>query len=173
MSAIASFHLLTKTELQGLRELVQQFPPQRVHNGAVIVPTTEGPRLPKVNLYSSMGEYLEAHGKEPYEFDWSGYVIDFLLEYLKEEKEIDLMKSTFDTGDDLWVWYLFDTNTSNEYLHVLDPEQFDERELKDYLNEACSDDVPTAGKAMLDGIRIIHQYLSLINCDNVVLLHVG
>lgn len=176
MSAIASFYLLTNAELDGLRKVVQKFPSNRHTKDAIRVPqNVKEAKLqkPAVSLYSSVGDYLNEYGKQPYHFNWSGWVIGILLEYLKDQKQIDLTESTFDTGDDSWIYYLFDINTRHKYLHLLQRDQFSENELKNYLNSECNEDVPTAGEAMLEGIHILQQYLSLITSESVVLLHVG
>jgi hypothetical protein len=136
-------------------------------------------------------EFLKKNSKRPYEYNWSGGVILNVLRYLKEQKGMDLMKNMFyQDGDPL---YVFDKELKDEFLRKLDPSKFSEEELKYFCQhydreledlvkqdirssgsrKPLRNDFPEAGNAMMDGIRIIHDYLKLIDDKCVVMLYIA
>ena len=75
MSAIASFIKLPKTAIEGLRQVA----------------------LPRKRLFGtprdSYLDYLQQHGQEVADYQWSGFVLGTLLPYLEEQHQITLMQA--------------------------------------------------------------------------------
>lgn len=78
MSAIASFVKLPKTALEGLRQVA----------------------VPKKRLFGTPRDryldYLQQHGQQVADYQWSGFVLATLLPYLEEQHQITLMDSEYD-----------------------------------------------------------------------------
>lgn len=176
MSQIASFYVLTKEQLQQLGTIAKDLPkkPSKGTGRLVVrvVPAKEG--LAESKKYAKFWDFLHKHGKEPYRFKWSGSVMCVLLPYLEQEHNVDLTQTIWDTGTDTGVWYLFDKQSQSKYLEKLIPSKFHKDELRQWLQRfAPAMDFPEAGTAMLDGVRIIHDYLSLVDEKSIVLFHIG
>jgi len=147
-------------------------------------------------------QFLKKNSKEPFEYHWGGYMMVDVFQYLKEKKNIDLEKNTLLTGDWQEEWTILDKEFKDKYFEVLKPSKFQEsdllfyyvtyherqgdlklmrtaskysfEQLKQMLSKSGSYDAfPEAGKAMLDGIDIIHKYLKLIDDKSVVMLTIG
>lgn len=152
MSAIASFILLPKTDLDGLRQA-----------------STEG------NYHN----YLEQHGREVAEYEWSGYVLATLLPYLEEQHQIDLMRSEHDalarflSERQQATHFIFTGAHRHPFLDRLDPSAFSTEALRDYYNEFNEENEPDVGRPMLDGIRALHQSLSALDEDSVIVFSIG
>jgi hypothetical protein len=147
MSSIANFHLLPKTALAGLME-----------------------RIP--NLH----EYLLHHGRDVVDFDWSGYVMIDVLDYLKDQ-QLDLWSSEHDTlaeglSGDSSVCFLTWAHRQ-AYLERLDPSLFTEHELKEAGASFADADDEGGARCMRDGIAALQTALRQVTADSVVLLHIG
>jgi hypothetical protein len=157
MSAIASFTLLPKSTLPGLREAA--------------VPTRFGG-----NKQDDFWPYVYAHGRKLKEYKWSGYFFGTLLPYLEEKRAINFSSPDFEeTGS-----FLSNVRAISAYILTevhrqakeedLDPDTYSEEELRAYFeafNETTNEE---AGRAMLDGIAVLHENLSHVDKDSVVLL---
>lgn len=160
MSAIASFVLLPTSALSELREVA----------------------VPKKSFFGGakdrFHDFLRTRGREAASYDWSGYVIATVLPYLVE-RQIDLMKSEHDelashlSTERKSTCFIFTPAHKSAYLAQLSPESYFEVELRDYCNEFNGSSEDDAGKPMLDGIRAIHESLSHLDDDSVILLHIG
>ena len=159
MSSIATFTRLPKTSLTGLR------------NAAT----------PKKGFFGGSKDvfhaYLEKHGKEVAQYDWSGYILATLLPFL-DEHDIQLMNSE---EDELSTFLcqarqascFILTRSHKRYLDRLTPDTFSEEVLRKYYNEFNETSEDEIGKAMLDGVASFRQSLESIDDDSVVLFMVG
>jgi hypothetical protein len=151
MSAIASFVQIPKTALARLRQAATQ---------------------------SNFHGFLEQHGEEAANYEWSGYVFGTLLVYLKDQHQIDLMKSEFEELSKFLCkalgvsLFIFTEAHKRAYLARLS-EEFSEQGLRDYYNEFNATADSEAGKPMLDGIRWLRQSLSALGQDSVIIFSVG
>jgi len=146
MSAIASFIKMPKSALEGLRSSTE--------NG-------------------TDNDYLTANGREVADYRWSGYVLATLLPYLQENHEMDLMTSEYDelagslTNTTGATHFIFTETERTAFLNRLDPASFSEEEMRQYFNEFNATDENEIGKAMLDGIRALHQSLTQVDESSV------
>ena len=151
MSAIASFIKMPKSALEGLRSSTE--------NG-------------------TDNDYLTANGREVADYRWSGYVLATLLPYLQENHEMDLMTSEYDelagslTNTTGATHFIFTETERTAFLNRLDPASFSEEEMRQYFNEFNATDEHEIGKAMLDGIRALHQSLAQVDESSLVILRI-
>jgi hypothetical protein len=121
---------------------------------------------------------LQLHGQNLVDYAWSGWVLNTVLEYLKEEQSIDLEVSDYDELSEFLTkarGVSHSVLTSAHKLAHLDKlsGQFSEERLRDYYNEFHETSEPDAGKPMLDGVRAIQQSLSQVDDESVILLIIG
>jgi hypothetical protein len=160
MSAIASFILIPKSALDGLRDAAT---PKKSWLGK-----------PK----DAYWDYLRQHGREAAQYEWSGYVLATLLPYL-QERHIDLMHSEFDelstrlTQKRGATTFIFTDAHKRAHLSKLAPDSFSEAQLRDYYNEFNAPSESDAGKPMLDGIRAIQQSLQALDVSSVIVFIIG
>jgi hypothetical protein len=75
--------------------------------------------------FKELWDFLRKHGKEPYEYKWSGYTLYDLLGWLRDVKNINLMENKFTTEtDEALEWFIFDESTKKKYLDKLNPANF-------------------------------------------------
>lgn len=96
---------------------------------------------------------------------------------LATEKGINLTESVLvERNAEGFLWYVLTEELKEKYLEDLDPARFAENDLKlvyeasDYLKEASFSEMR---EPMVDGIRILHQYLRLAQPSTVIMLHIG
>lgn len=160
MSAIASFFKLPKTALDGLRE--------------VAVPKKRFFGAPRDNY----PDYMQQHGQEVADYQWSGFVLATLLPYLEEQHQITLMDSEHDelakflTESRRATHFIFTDGHKRAFLAKLDG-QFSEQAMRDYFREFNETEEPDAGKWMLDGIRAFRQSLSTLDESSVIVFCIG
>ena len=151
MSAIATFHLMAKASVDGLKTVA----------------------------VGQLAAFLDSNAREVVQYDWSGWVFGTLLTYLDEERNIDLTKSSFDDLCALLTSNLGATCFVLTHEHLLsfesklDPHDYREAELRDYYNDFNETDEPDAGRPMLDGIRSLRDALRQIDDKSIVLLRIG
>ena len=223
-SQVESFFALSKSQFEKFCEIANLIPESKLppvnpnahwEVRAISRKEQQTPEYKKTQAhYKEVWDYLHKNGKRPYEFDWSGYVVFEVMEYLKSTKNIDLMENMLCERDRDFQWWVFDKNTKDKYLKQLDPVNFKEEELrKSFLAEAKRNhenvlskiaerrdellkegkitkeqakdafhieeivykdiDFPERGKALMDAVKLIHQFLKLVNDDTVVILHIG
>lgn len=159
----------------------------------------------KMQHYKNIYNFLVQNSKEPYIYNWSGYVLYELMKFLKDEKQIDLLSKSFQDTEGMTELQLLDTEVKQKYLQKLDPANFSENELAtEYLHSTeqfeeevwkkmaaamapekmkqmmamrakmpQSEEFPERGEAMLDGIKIIHDCLKLVDETTVVMVVIG
>lgn len=147
MSVIASFYLLPTDKLVGLRE-----------------------------IWPDDYEYLNKHGKEYFDYRWSGSCFHALIMYLETEKKIDLGKSDynllFPSAISDGTWFL-DARMKKEYLALLDPKKFSAKELRNCLEDYFGGEGPKSAAPLLEALGLIKQSLELVNEKSVMLMHLG
>ncbi|MEH0983221.1 hypothetical protein [Micromonospora sp. CPCC 205556] len=125
---------------------------------------------------SALRAYLSEHGRDPgARYDWSGFCLVDLLDYL-EERGVDLEESEFaaeaialNEVDDLTVLI---TSAHRRFLDRLDPAGHREEELSAHFEE-LGNGFEESGRAGLDGLKLLHDTISRLRDDEVLLLHVG
>ncbi len=161
MSAVASFILMPKSALDGLRAAAT---PQRSWLGR-----------PKDRYW----DYLKEHGREVSQYEWSGYILATLLPFLEERHQIDLMTSEFDQLSTYLVekrgatHFVFTEGHKRQYLDKLNPQSFSADVLGKYYNEFNEVDEPDAGRWMLDGIRCFRESLAQVDANTVIVFVIG
>ncbi|MCS6263119.1 MAG: hypothetical protein H8K11_05120 [Nitrospira sp.] len=160
MSAIASFIKLPKTAIEGLRQVA----------------------LPRKRLFGtprdSYLDYLQQHGQEVADYQWSGFVLGTLLPYLDEQHQITLMDSEYDelgkflTDSRKATHFIFTDAHKRAFLSKLDG-QFSEQAMRDYFCGFNETDEPDAGKWMFDGIQAFRQSLSTLDESSVIIFSIG
>jgi hypothetical protein len=162
VSAIATFTKLPIALLDGLLEAT-----------ATMRPLADYPE----HLVTGYCDYLEGYGREVVDFQWSGYIIVTLLQYLDDRHGISFRAPEHEAfvrkladlhdGRRPWVLTLADRTA---HLATLDG-PFSMVELRDYWREFNASD-EDLGQAMLDGIRAIRDALVSLDERSVVLLDV-
>jgi hypothetical protein len=161
MSAIASFILLPRTALKGLRKAA--VPKKRFFG-----PTKD-----------SYWDFLAQNGREVGHYQWSGYVLIPVLIWLQKEHQTDLLKSSY---DELAAFLgsirksshlILSVEHKNAYLERLDPSGLSIEKLRDYYNKFNEENEPDAGMPMMDGVRAIRQSLAQLDDTSVVILIIG
>ena len=216
MSAIASFALLPKDDFEAFCKLARLVPCNAESaNGRVLsarMVTEAELKTPEYRKqqehHRAVGDYLRNHGTEPFEYQWSGFVISELMGWLKEAKHINLMENKLEDADEASSSYIvFNQGTKEKYHAQLDPSNYreddlaysfltfseaqtnvaikqasaklNEEQLKQFAHmqktfiQQNETQFPERGKAMMDGIKIIHQCLQLVDDNHVILLHIG
>lgn len=155
MSAIADFRLIDITKLKELERVAK---PYKGLFGKV---------------RDSYFDFLNQNAISLREYEWSGYIYGTLLVFL-EEKGINLMKSRYDslskfiTESRNSTCFIFDEEHKGNYDEMLKPENFNEVELGQYYNEFNETNEENAGKAMLDGIEVLHESIGCITSGKVI-----
>ena len=160
MSAIASFRLLPKSSLSGLRKAA--------------VPTWFGGKA-----QDNFWPYLSAHGRELMQYKWSGYILGTLLPYLEQTWAINFGNPDFE-GLGTFLSnvrespaYILTDAHRRAYAEDLDPSSYSEDELRAYFEAFNETTNAESGRAMLDGIVVLQANLSQVNQDSVILLTIG
>lgn len=124
-------------------------------------------------------DYIDEFGTVIVDFNWSGFVFNYLLVYLEEERKIDLLQSS-----DLACYSCFaeargladiilDNDIKQKYYSLLEPAKFRKNELAEYVLKQEDMDKSDAGNAMMDGVCAIYKSLGKVNEETIVLLHIG
>jgi hypothetical protein len=104
--------LLTKDDLKELRKIIAPLPqvtlPKNPRQAARVLRMQD---IYETRRYSDFWNHITEHGREPFQYKWSGWAINpHLFDYLQCELKIDLRKSTIGP-DDEYIWYLWDKKT--------------------------------------------------------------
>src|SRR5689334_23490186 len=151
MSAIATFELLPISSIGALKQ-------------ASVAPAH--------NLH----DFRKQNAREIVQYRWSGWVLSTLLEYLGEERGVDLTRSSF---DDLAQHLQATLGTScfvlthehrQLYEAKLNASDYRDDELRDYYNTFNEVDAPDSGRPMLDGVRALRDALRSIDDQSIVLM---
>lgn len=161
MSAIASFNLLPVTALDGLRK--SAVPKKRIFGGSK----------------DTYWDYLRRNGREVVNYQWSGYVLGTLLCCLKDDYQVDLMRSSYDdlatflTKARRATHFILSPEHKASYLERLNSSVFTTESLRDSYNAFNATNGPDAGNPMLDGVHAIRESLAGLNEKSVVVLVIG
>lgn len=121
---------------------------------------------------------LMATGTSVVEFDGNAEIFPVLLSILTEDYDIDLETSENAIVSELAeictsLVFILTTEEQEKYLDMLTPEQFSAEDLADAYEDFTEDDEEGAGAAMLAGIAALHQALSEVDDEHVVVVTVG
>lgn len=162
MSAIASFELLPKTLIDQLR--------------AAAVPSKGGWfKKPTDNFH----DFLKANAREVVQYNWSGWTFSALLSFLDEKRGIELTKSSYDklskflTDTRGSAYFILTPEHRRDYLARLDVGSYSVEELWEYSQDFNGDEDENAGETMLDGIKALHDALSQIDGDSIIVFSIG
>jgi hypothetical protein len=117
-------------------------------------------------------------GRQVSNYPWSGSVVATRLFFLREHRQIELMKSSHDelaahlSAHRHSTVFIFDEGYK-QAIAALASEKFSEQELGDYLNDFNETDEPEAGAPMLDGVRFLRESLGHLGAENVIILSIG
>lgn len=147
MSSIASFYLMESSnfheyaKLAGLQQ-TENLPNLADDDKQVVVyaggfNAAEIERDPRFKNARNAFDFLRSHSSQPFQFQWSGYVLYDLLELLKDDKQIDLISKGFAKTPSDTPSYLLDASVKELYLTSIDPVHFSEKQLEtDYQNRS-------------------------------------
>jgi hypothetical protein len=146
MSCIAFFYLLPTDKMIGLRE-----------------------------VWPDHYKYLDKHAEEPFEYEWSGWCISSLIEFLARKKKIKFSDSDYELlfpgAADRGNWFL-DKTLKDLYYKQLDPELFSDRELNAALEWTSSEKSKDAS-SMREGLSLIHESFKMVNKNAVMILRLS
>jgi hypothetical protein len=149
MSAVASFILLPRAALSGLRDAA---------------------------VKDTYWDFLAQAGKEVADYQWSGYVLATLLCCLKDDYQVDLLTSPDEELSEFLskargsTHVIFSKEQRDAHLEKLDPSALSVEKLRDCYNKFNEVNEPDAGAPMIDGVRAIRQSLAQLDDASVVVL---
>jgi len=161
MSATATFHLLPVNTLDGVRSAAE--PKKRFFGHA------------KDDYWG----FVRLNGHTVAHYAWSGNVFLPLLGWLKDTRGIDFADGPYRELEKFLIekrgssLFLLTYEHKRKYLDLLDPSTVSIEELRDAYNAFEGTNEPDAGAPMLDGIKALHEALSSVSQDTVVLFTIG
>lgn len=172
---LVSFFVLDKPKFDELCVIAKPMATLKAKKQERVVLQVVPPHCAKeeTDVYLELWDFLYENGSAPFEYKWSGSMLAILMVYLSTMHGVDLSSSTWDTGDESWIWYLFDTKVQHSYLERLRPARYDESEISEWLKKNGFNDSPELRTGMLDGICVFHQYISMLDDNFVVLFRIG
>ena len=105
--------------------------------------------------------------------------VGYLLPYLEEKHQIDLMKSEYNelaaflTNTTGATHFIFTPGQRTAFLNRLEPKSFSEEEVRQYFNEFNATNEQEIGRAMLDGVNALHESLGQIEDSSVVVFSIA
>lgn len=103
-------------------------------------------------------------------YDWSGRVLYFLIESL-EEQGISLSSAEFGDVEETLEAFVIGPDRK-ELLPRLDPEANDPEEVRAWLAD-WDLDFEEAGEAGIDALALLHEQISALPSDSVLIVHIG
>jgi hypothetical protein len=190
MSLKASFFLISKTKFEEYCQLAHSVfpkdPQEAIKKPSIrIVMGTDELLLQKKEQFQKIRNFLREFGEQPYVFKRHGESLSDALCWLRQTKNIDLCQIQYrDPSDTIWI--LFDESLKERYSELINPKNFEAGDLADYVqrviqgygrdpSEDPSDDelATELSEAMMDGIKILYDYLRLADSSSVVMLYLG
>jgi hypothetical protein len=141
--------------------------------------------LPELIADAQSGDYqvyaqaLRKNARSTSTFNGSGWIFNTVLPYLSKEIGMKSKPHEFATeAQELTtvtetLHELFGPKERDLYLQQLDPARFSVQILGEYWNRFNGENEPESGQAMLAGIKALHDALSRLDNDCVLLLTVG
>jgi hypothetical protein len=122
-------------------------------------------------------DVLRSSSTRRFEYGWSGFVFATLLPFLDEEG-VNLMTSTEDDlagflSEKRDATFFIVTEEHRRFLNALDPSLYDESILQAYYEAFTETQADGLGRAMLDGIEMLRESVSLTDADSVGILFIG
>ncbi len=146
-------------------------------------------RLPKSDLAElgasavdddpqAFAAFLAANGTSVADFDYDDEVFSVLLPVLADEYDIDLETSENELVADIAesiesLVFILTLDDQEKYLAKLNPDNFNEDELKEAYEDFMEEEDDEAGEMMLAGITTLHQSLMEVDADHVVVVVAG
>ncbi len=146
-------------------------------------------RLPKAELgelVAAAGDddpqafqsFLAANGTSVADYDYDGEVFSVLLPVLSEEYDIDLETSENEIVADIaeaieTLVFILTADDQEKYLAKLNPDHFSEEELAEAYEDFTEEEEEEAGEMMLAAVAALHQSLSEVDADHVVVVTIG
>ena len=187
MSLTVGFFLISRIKFEEYCKLAHTiFPPPDVRQARKKLPSMRISMVKDKLLLQNrersrkLRSFLHEFGEQPYVFKWNGVCLTDALFWLQKTKNIDLCQIQYRDASGL-EWILFDESLKERYLELINPANFEARDLTDYLQRFVRDSsrdpseddalATERGEAMMDGIRILYDYLRLVDSRSVVMLH--
>jgi hypothetical protein len=106
----------------------------------------------------------------PDAYEWSGRVLYFLIESL-EEQGMRLSSAEFGEVEEALEAFVIGPDRK-ELLPRLDPEANDREEVRAWLAD-WEMDFDEAGEAGIDALAMLHEQISALPGDSVLIVHIG
>jgi len=122
--------------------------------------------------------FLAANGTSVADYDYDGEVFSVLLPVLSEEYDIDLETSENEIVADIaeaieTLVFILTADDQDKYLAKLNPDNFSEEELAEAYEDFTEEEEEEAGEMMLAAVASLHQSLSEVDADHVVVVTIG
>jgi hypothetical protein len=122
--------------------------------------------------------FLAANGTSVADYDYDGEVFSVLLPILSEDYDIDLETSENETVADIaeaieTLVFILTADDQVKYLAKLNPDNFSEEELAEAYEDFTEEEEEEAGEMMLAAVAALHQSLSEVDADHVVVVTIG
>ena len=122
--------------------------------------------------------FLAANGTSVADYDYDGEVFSVLLPILSEDYDIDLETSENETVADIaeaieTLVFILTADDQVKYLAKLNPDNFSEEELAEAYEDFTEEEEEEAGEMMLAAVASLHQSLSEVDADHVVVVTIG
>jgi len=119
--------------------------------------------------------FLAANGTSVADYDWDGDAFGVLLPVLSEAYDIDLETSENEIVADIAEYvqatvFILTADDRDKYFEKLAPDQFSKDELREAYEDFAEEEEAEAGDMMLDAITALHQSLSEVDADHVVVV---
>lgn len=170
MSAFANLVILSTENLAQLHIIVEQFPGvltaiERA-DGSFGVNQTDLDQLEKASL--NFWLFLKNHGQTPYVFKWSGYAMFSVLAHLKE-LGANLLANQMNIRADDFVWFEVDCKLKKDCIDLIKTLSL----APDITIEWVTDDDSLSTEIIHDAIKILNDYLNLVDERTVLLINIG
>jgi hypothetical protein len=164
MSAIAIFRIIETEKLEDLKEAAEI----KIKKGFFSKTVTDNFEI-----------FLESNSTKLSDFQWSGYIFGNLLFFLKEQKNIDLLSSEFDSICN-WIAekrkvsvMIFTYKHKVAFYEKLSSEKLTNEELLEFNKEFSEDEDSELAVAKKAGIDAIMKSLEELKDESKVVLLTG
>lgn len=170
MSSYANLYLLKKDLIAPLHAIAVEFPRTEATPSADgFLAINRGSIQAMSRVAERFWQFVDEHGEVPYKYQWSGEALEKLLFHLKRHG-IDLISTKLATGNLDLEWFVLDIKAKEKYIEQLLPSNYTEEK----LSEWCETEQNSATiEELIDGVKIIHAYLDLIDDSNLVLINIS
>jgi len=127
--------------------------------------------------YDAYFEQFELYGKKVCDKKLDGGVLIALLVHLSDNEDVELMTSEFDVLRDFLselgsiAHFIFTKSHKKKYLHKLE-KPYSEYDFEATANTWYGPDEKGVSKIMVEGVKLFHQCLSLIDDESVIIFRI-